>query len=153
VANIRLSPEEAWALLEEQRVGIFSSLRQEGTPISLPVWYAPIDRRIYLRGPAKSKKFTRVRNNPRVSFLCETGERWVELRAVHLTGTAQVITDESVEREVTTHFDQRYAALRPPRAELPDSARAQYRGFAVIEITPDERFLSWDNSKLGGTPT
>ena len=148
MTNIRLSPDEMWTMLEEQRVGIFTSLRRDGSPISLPVWYAPINRRIYLHGPAQAKKFARVRNNPCVSFLCETGERWVELRAVHLTGVARVVTDESVERLVTTEFDRRYSTLRPPRVELPDSAFARYRSFAVIEITPDERFLTWDNSRL-----
>jgi hypothetical protein len=34
------------------------------------------------------------------------------------------------------------------RAELPDSTKTHYQEFAVIEITPDERFLSWDNSRL-----
>jgi nitroimidazol reductase NimA-like FMN-containing flavoprotein (pyridoxamine 5'-phosphate oxidase superfamily) len=148
VTNIRLTPDEAWVMLEERRVGIFTSLRRDGSPISLPVWYAPIDRRIYLHGPAKAKKFARVRNNPRVSFLCETGERWRDLCVVHLTGVARVVDDESVERLVATEFERRYSALRPPRVELPDSAKARYRGFAVIEITPDERFLSWDNSRL-----
>jgi nitroimidazol reductase NimA-like FMN-containing flavoprotein (pyridoxamine 5'-phosphate oxidase superfamily) len=148
VTNIRLSPDEAWALLEEQRVGIFTSLRRDGTPISLPVWYAPINRRIYLHGPAMTKKFARVRHNPRVAFLCERGERWHDLCAVHITGVARVVTDKWVERLIATEFDRRYSALRAPRAELPDSAKARYRRLAVIEIIPDTRFLSWDNSRL-----
>jgi len=148
VTNIRLSPDEAWELLEEARIGIFTSLRRDGTPISLPVWFAAIDRRIYLHGPATAKKFTRVRNNPRVAFLCETGERWVDLRAVHFTGTARAVTDASLERRVAADFDRRYTRLRPPRADLPDSTKTHYQEFAVIEITPDERFLSWDNSRL-----
>jgi nitroimidazol reductase NimA-like FMN-containing flavoprotein (pyridoxamine 5'-phosphate oxidase superfamily) len=144
-----MTREEAWAMLEEQRVGIFTSLRRDGTPITLPVWYAPLDGRIYLHGPVRSKKFTRVKNNPRVSFVCETGERWVDLRAVHLTGTARVIEDDAVlERRVDDAFDRRYSALRPPRQDLPDSAKTRYRSFAAIEIVPDERILSWDNSRL-----
>jgi nitroimidazol reductase NimA-like FMN-containing flavoprotein (pyridoxamine 5'-phosphate oxidase superfamily) len=146
MTNIRLSPDEMWTMLEEQRVGIFTSLRRDGSPISLPVWYAPINRRIYLHGPVQAKKLARVRNNPRVSFLCDTGERWVELRAVHLTGVARVVTDESVERLVASEFERRYSALRAQQTELPDSAKAHYRRLAVIEIIPDTRFLSWDNS-------
>jgi nitroimidazol reductase NimA-like FMN-containing flavoprotein (pyridoxamine 5'-phosphate oxidase superfamily) len=138
-----------WELLDQQRVGVFTSMRRDGTPISLPVWYAPIRRRVYLRTPLRSKKLIRVRNNPRVAFLCEMGERWVELRAVHLTGTATVVVDPSIVDEVDSAFDARYAALRPPRRELPGSARAQYRDFEVVEIEPDARVLSWDNARLG----
>src|ERR1700736_5479506 len=51
ISKIRLNDEEVWALLDERRVGVFTSLRRDGTPISLPVWYAPIRRRVYLHTP------------------------------------------------------------------------------------------------------
>jgi nitroimidazol reductase NimA-like FMN-containing flavoprotein (pyridoxamine 5'-phosphate oxidase superfamily) len=148
VANIRLTEDEAWTMLEEQRVGILTSIRRDGTPISLPLWYVPMDRRIYLRGPVASKKIARVRNNPRVAFLCETGKRWVDLRAVHMTGEARCVDDETLIAIVAREFDRRYADLRPPRRGLPNSAISHYRNFAVIEIVPDSRFLSWDNHRL-----
>jgi nitroimidazol reductase NimA-like FMN-containing flavoprotein (pyridoxamine 5'-phosphate oxidase superfamily) len=147
--NIRLTDDEVWQMLDERRVGIFTSLRRDGTPISLPVWYAPLHRRIYLHSPEHSKKFARLRRNPRVAFLCESGERWVDLRAVHLTGTARVVDDAELEARVSTAFDARYADLRPPLAELPDRTRNHYRGFGVIEIVPDERILSWHNARVG----
>jgi nitroimidazol reductase NimA-like FMN-containing flavoprotein (pyridoxamine 5'-phosphate oxidase superfamily) len=148
VASIRLTEAESWEFLERSRVGVFTSLKQDGTPISLPVWFAPLEGRIYLHGPSSSKKFTRVRNNPRVSFVCESGERWVELTAVHLTGQARVLCDEhALEESVSAAFDRRYAELRP--STIPKAARDNYRQFSVIEIVPDARILSWDNSRLG----
>jgi nitroimidazol reductase NimA-like FMN-containing flavoprotein (pyridoxamine 5'-phosphate oxidase superfamily) len=142
-------------MLDEQRVSVFTSLRRDGTPISLPVWYAPLRRRVYLHTPPQSKKLARVRNDPRVAFLCETGERWVDLRGVHFTGTAAIVTDRSLIQDVNDAFDARYAPLRPPRRDLPDSARPRYRDFQVIQIKPDARVLSWDNTRLGqqGDPT
>ena len=148
VASIRLTEAEAWEFLERSRVGVFTSLKQDGTPISLPVWFAPLEGRIYLHGPSNSKKFTRVRNNPRVSFVCESGERWVELTAVHLTGQARVLSDDNaLEESVAAAFDRRYAGLRP--TTMPQTARDHYRRFSVIEIVPDARILSWDNGRLG----
>jgi general stress protein 26 len=148
--SIRLSPDEAWTLLEETKVGIFTSLRRDGTPVSLPVWFAPIDGRIYLRGPATSKKFARVRNDERVSFLAERGERWVDLKAVHLTGTARVIGDEpDLLARIADELDRRYAHLRPAKATMPRATKDRYRGMLAIEISPDPRILSWDNSRLG----
>lgn len=123
---------------------------RDGTPISLPVWFAPLNGRIYLHGPSNSKKFTRVRNNPRVSFVCESGERWVELTAVHLTGQARVLSDEhALEDAVAAAFDRRYAGLRVEPTAIPQTARDHYRRFSVIEIVPDARILSWDNGRLG----
>ena len=58
------------------------------------------------------------------------------------------VADPSIIQDVNNTFDARYAALRPPRRELPGSARAQYRDFHVIEIEPDARVLSWDNARL-----
>jgi hypothetical protein len=87
-----------------------------------------------------------------VSFVCESGERWVELAAVHLTGQARVLGDERVlEDSVAVAFDRRYTGLRP--TTIPQTARDRYRHFSVIEIVPDARILSWDNSRLGaGAP-
>ena len=146
--SIRLTDDEVWAMLEAQRVGIFTSLRRDGSPISLPVWYAPIDRRIYLRGPSRSRKFVRVQNNSRVAFLCETGERWMDLRAVHLTGSARVVHDFEIETRVAEALDRRYEHLRPTD-RLPDATSSTYRTFCLIEMVPDDRILSWDNSRLG----
>jgi nitroimidazol reductase NimA-like FMN-containing flavoprotein (pyridoxamine 5'-phosphate oxidase superfamily) len=149
MTRLRLTDEEAWDLLEHSRVGIFTSLRRDGTPISLPVWFAPLDRRIYLQGPATTKKFDRVRRDPRVSFVCEHGERWAELRAVHVSGNARVVEDNpEIDARVTEAFDRRYAELRPPRKALTTTTRDHYRTFATIEIVPGPRVLSWDNSRL-----
>ncbi len=59
-----------------------------GAPISLPVWFVALDRRIYVAGPAHTKKFARIRNDPRVAFVVESGTHWAELVGVHLTGRA-----------------------------------------------------------------
>ena len=149
MASIELIDDEAWELLEQLRVGIFTSLRRDGSPISLPVWFAPIERRIYLHGPAASKKFGRVSHDPRVSFLVEDGERWIDLRAVHLEGTARLVGDEpELLNRIKEEMDRRYAALRPRRVSIPNATADRYRGMCALEITPTGRMISWDNSRL-----
>ena len=80
--GVRLSEDEAWAELEHAHTGILTTLRQDGRPVSLPVWFVARDRRIYVRTPAKTRKVEHVRNDPRATFLVERGEKWVELCAV-----------------------------------------------------------------------
>jgi Pyridoxamine 5'-phosphate oxidase len=151
VGRLSLEDAEVWQFLEESRVGVFSSLRRDGAPVSLPVWFVPLDHRIYLRGPARGKKFGRVRNDPRVSFLCDTGERWTELKAVHLSGRAVVLGDvPDLEIRVNAGFDRRYSALRPMTSSLLQEIRDHYADFSIIEIIPEGRILSWDNSRIVG---
>jgi nitroimidazol reductase NimA-like FMN-containing flavoprotein (pyridoxamine 5'-phosphate oxidase superfamily) len=145
-----LSREEAWSVLAAAHTGIFTSLRRDGTPIALPLWFVVLDHRVYSSGPADAKRLARVRRDPRVSFLVESGERWAELRAVHLTGRARIVIESELKSRVAAALDAKYAAFRTARAEMPAATRAHYQvDIATIEITPDGRILSWDNARLG----
>jgi PPOX class probable F420-dependent enzyme len=148
--SIRLSTAEVWAELAASHTGILTTLRADGTPIALPVWFVVLDRRIYVSGPAPSKKFARVARNPRCSFLVESGERWAELRAVHLTGTATAVTDPELLERVGAALDEKYRSFRTNVDAMPDATRQHYDvENTTIEIFPDDRILSWDNARLG----
>jgi len=139
----RLNKEEAWEVLIAAHTGILTTLKADGTPISLPMWFVVIDERVYVTTPARAKKVGRVQRNPRVSFLVESGTRWVELEAVHLTGYARVVTDDEVRARVRNALDNKYAAFRTPGGDRNVDGVAM----AIIEVTPDERMLTWDNTR------
>ena len=147
--SVRLKPDEAWAVIEGSHTGIFTSLRRDGVPISLPLWFVAFDRRIYVSGPAGAKRVARIRRDPRVSFLVESGERWAELRAVHVTGRARIVSEPALAARVAAALAAKYAAFRTVRAAMPAATRAHYDvELATIEITPDDHMLSWDNARL-----
>ena len=149
MSSVRLTVDEAWEVVAAAHTGIFTSLRRDGTPISLPLWFVAADRTIWLSTLLSSKKVTRVRNNPRTSFLVESGERWAELAAVHLTCTATVVEGNEV-AWVEAEKARKYGAFRTPRHEMPDRTRNHYEGARVaIRLDADARVLSWDNSRLG----
>lgn len=140
-------------MIEAAHTGILTSLRADGSPISLPVWFAVIDRRVYVRGPATARRHARVRRDPRVSFVVESGKRWSELRGVHLTGRASVVTDPAVRARVDAALDEKYEGYRTPRPSMPAATRRHYDvAKDVIEIVPDQRILSWDNARLPLAP-
>jgi nitroimidazol reductase NimA-like FMN-containing flavoprotein (pyridoxamine 5'-phosphate oxidase superfamily) len=148
--RVRLSVDEAWAVIEASHTGIFTSLRRDGVPVALPLWFVVLDRRVYVTGPARAKRVARIRRDPRVSFLVESGERWTELRAVHLTGRARIVTEPDLCSRVAAALDAKYRAFRTPRTAMPAATRAHYEvAFATIEIAPDAHLLSWDNARLG----
>lgn len=148
--SVRLSPAVAWAVLASAHTGIFTTLRSDGVPVTLPVWFVVLDERIYVSGPAPAKKVARVRRDPRCSFLVESGQRWAELSAVSLTGTATIVTDATLLDRVAAALEEKYHAYRTSRADMPEQTRAHYgTERATIEILPDDRILSWDNARLG----
>ena len=147
--SVRMTSDEAWEVLEHAHTGVLTSLRADGWPISLPVWFVVVDRHIYVAGPAHAKKFARIRNDPRVAFVVESGTRWAELVGVHVTGRAAFL--EAGERldGVMAALDAKYERFRTPRPEMPSSTRAHYETRTeTIELVPDERILSWDNARL-----
>lgn len=151
--GVRLDENEAWALVEASHTGILTTLRRDGTPIALPVWFVALDRRVYVSGPSTTKRLARIGRDPRVSFLVEGGERWAELRAVHLNGRASVVDDGELLARVAAAGDQKYAAFRTARTAMPDATLAHYDvRTATIEIVPEGRLLTWDNRKLGLAP-
>ena len=53
---------------------IMTTLRRDGMPIAMPMWFAAIDERIYVN--TRGKKLHRHRHMIRAaSFLVESGER------------------------------------------------------------------------------
>lgn len=144
-----MTPDEMRKFLVEGHTGILTTLRADGMPISMPVWYAVVDDCVYTR--TRGKKLSRIRHDSRASFLVEQGERWAELRAVHLTGTARII---EASRELRTAIEEeltrKYARYRTDDASMPAATRAVYeRSMATVQFSPDSRKLNWDNRKLG----
>lgn len=146
--GVRMDPAEAWAFLREGHTGIYTTLRRDGMPVSLPVWYAVDGEAVYVS--TRGKKVLRVRHNPASSFLVEAGQAWAELRGVHLTGRSSVVDpDEALRARITAELDRKYAAFRTSRSRMPDATKAYYSaGQAIIMFEPDPRILSWDNRRL-----
>jgi len=147
--GIRLSDDELWDFLHGAHTGIMTTLRRDGTPVSLPMWFVALDRRIYLRTPERASKVGRLRRDSRVGFLVETGLRWAELKAVHLTGRAEIVDDPEEQTKVTSALEAKYRAFRTPREHQPEATRKHYGvEWVTLRIVPDGRVLSWDNAKL-----
>ena len=146
--SVRMSVEEAWEVLAASHTGIFTTLRRDGMPIALPVWFVVLDRTIALAVPSRTKKVARLRHDPRASFLVESGEKWVELEAVHLTGRVEVVDDLAIIERIDAALDEKYAAFRGVRAAMPEKTQAHYAGRTFLRLWPDDRFLSWDNRRL-----
>jgi PPOX class probable F420-dependent enzyme len=146
--TIRLTVDEAWEAVESAHTGILTTLRRDGMPIALPVWFVVDDRSVALTTPAGTKKIARIQHDPRASFLVESGEQYAELRGVHLTGRVEAVEAAAATAQIEAAINAKYAAFRPPADRLPSAAQAYYAKQAFLRFVPDERILTWDNSRL-----
>jgi len=148
--TVRMTESEAWEFLERGHTGIVTTLRRDGRPVALPVWFVVLDGRIYVR--TRGRKVERARHDSRCSLLVEDGERWAELRAVHVGCRVEVIdpSPELAER-ITTAISDKYRAYQTPESEMPAATRDHYRQNmgAILELVPEGKLLTWDNNKLG----
>jgi PPOX class probable F420-dependent enzyme len=144
---LRLSEDEVWSRLAAAHTGIVTTLRRDGMPISLPVWFVTDGRTVVFSSPAGSKKVARLERDPRAGFLVESGKRWSELSAVHLTGTVEVIEAEGEATRLEALVNAKYEAFRDLGA-MSGKARTGYAAKRYFRLRPDERVLSWDNSRI-----
>jgi PPOX class probable F420-dependent enzyme len=148
--GIELKDEELWAYVSAAHTAVVTTLRRDGWPVALPVWFAVHDRLIYLKTFPTLVKAKRVAQDPRASFVVEDGETWTELRAVTLSATAELLP-EGPEADAARRA---LAAKYPPDIDvpvhrLPDASRAYYGAQdVIIRLTPSGRPISWDNRRL-----
>jgi nitroimidazol reductase NimA-like FMN-containing flavoprotein (pyridoxamine 5'-phosphate oxidase superfamily) len=146
-----MTDEEIWSFVTDAHTGIMTTLRRDGVPIALPLWFVCLDRRIYLR--TRGKKLQRIANDGRAGFLVEAGERWADLKAVHLTGRAEIVDlDAELARRFGEEMDRKYAPFRTNAEEMPAETAKHYATAigGVVRFTPEGRILNWDNHKLVG---
>ena len=146
--SIRLSEEEAWAELARAHTGIFTTLTRDGWPISMPMWFAAVDRRIYLRTPSKSKKLARIRNDTRGNFLVERGERWRELCAVMLRVEVQRLEPGEEFDRAAEALAKKYAGFAESPGTLADATRKHYSDMVMLRLTPVGSAITWDNARI-----
>ena len=106
-----------------------------GTRINLtPMWFAWAGGRIYLYG--RGQKVVNLRRNPACTIVVDRNERFLELQAVTMQGTAMVLEDADAEAAdpcISTD------ARRPVRAQVQRRTRAARRGRPAAQRRDRER--------------
>jgi PPOX class probable F420-dependent enzyme len=135
---VRLTPDEARALLTTAAVARLATVRPDGAPHVVPVCFAIAGGTIYTAVDGKPKRtadLARLANiaaEPRVALLADRyDEDWTRLWWVRVDGGASVVADA----------DERERALAALAAAYRQYADAPPQG-AVIGIAP-LRFTGW----------
>lgn len=120
-----------------------------------PMWFGWADGKIFIAG--RGQKVVNIRRNPACTVLLDRNEKFPELQAIMMQGSARVLetaeeeAEESGLEEARVQMGRKYngghgqpAVDDPP----PNSATARGRNRRWIVFTPD-RTVTWDNFKLG----
>lgn len=146
--GVRMSEEEAWAFLAAGHTAVLTTLRRDGWPVSLPLWYVVQDRAIYVGTPTRSKKVERIRNDDRGCLLVERGEAWAELAAVELPVRATILEPGPEAERAEVSFAEKYAPFRPAPSRMPSATNERYSGRSMVRLDPAGSLISWDNSRI-----
>jgi PPOX class probable F420-dependent enzyme len=147
--GVALEDDELWQFVAAGHTGILTTLRADGWPLALPVWFVAHERRVYVRTPAGTRKVGHIQRDPRVCFTVEAGLAWAELRAVVLTGRGHVVADGEERDRALDKISEKYDGFGVPVDEVPAATIAHYdTDSAIIRIDPEAHHLSWDNRKL-----
>jgi PPOX class probable F420-dependent enzyme len=146
--GVELDDDEVWAFLAGAHTAIVTTNRADGWPMAVPVWLVVEDRAIFIRKAAGSATVRRISRDPRVCVTVETGDAWVDLKAVVVLGEAAILLDEPTLDRVEDLLSTKYAGYRRDTPAAAAVERHYNRANAAIRITPTHPFVSWDNHKV-----
>lgn len=146
--GVQLTEDEQQAFLERGHTGIITTLRRDGWPVSLPVWYVVVDGKVWLGTPPKAKKVTRIKHDDRCSFLVESGEKWIDLTAVEFRARAMIVEEGPETEAVAAELARKYDGFGPPQELLPPATKGHYAARTFIRLERTEAAISWNNQKI-----
>ena len=147
--QIRMTPEEAEAFLEEGRTVTIATVGRDGWPHLMPLWYVLRDGTIHAWTYAASQKVRNLERDPRCTLQVEAGEEYAQLRGVMLKARAHIHRDVEDVWGVGAELAVRYggASITP---DVEAAMRKQAAKRVGLEFAVSET-ASWDHRKLGGT--
>ena len=131
----QMSDADREAFLAANRYGILSTLRRDGSPIAIPVWFDWDGTSVRMFTTAGSPKLRRLANDARASVLVtnhvDEKEKWVAF-----DGSVAVSDDGGL--ELAEKLAQQYLDLSDPsRSSALESWRAMESGWRLLEMVPD----------------
>ncbi|GHA84368.1 pyridoxamine 5'-phosphate oxidase family protein [Streptomyces termitum] len=143
--RIMMTPQELDSFLSEQRTCRVASVSADGRPHVSALWYAWDGTSLWLYSITRSRRWSELRADPRISVLVDDGVEYGELRGAELSGTAVFVGEAPRTGEPCPELDameRLFAAKNFGLEAMPHDGR-----HAWLRLTPDA-IASWDFRKL-----
>lgn len=145
--QIRMSDAEVAEFLHGRHTMNIATLRADGTPHLVAMWYGFVGDAPAFWTYGRSQKVVNLRRDPRITCLVEEGDEYAELVGVELRGTATILDDHDDVMAVGRSVFERYTG-EVTDATIPVLEQMGAKRVAVrVDI---ERVVSWDHRKLAG---
>ena len=144
-----MTAEERDTFLAHAATGVLTTLRHDGSPISLPMWFVVIDRDVHVRTRASARKVDRIERDGRACFVVDSGAAWVDLKAVTISGSLVAVTGRAA-TAVEEALNEKYRGRGVPDRVPTRTAEHYADESRYFRLVPEHRELTWDNSKLLG---
>lgn len=147
--QIRMTPEEIDAFLQEARTLQVASSNGDGSIHLVPMWFAVVDGNVAFWTYGKSQKIVNLRRDPRITVMVEGGDVYEQLCGVTITGKATIVEDRGSVQRCGERVYEKYWG--PITDDVVRDGVAQMGAKRVAVVVAPEKVVSWDHSKLGGT--
>jgi PPOX class probable F420-dependent enzyme len=145
-SEIKMSPEEVEAFLQEERTTTMCSMHPDGSIHAVAMWYAFLGGVMSVETKRKSQKVQNLRRDPRLTFLVEAGESYDQLRGVELVGRARLIEDDDAVWKFGVSMWERYVGEYTE--DQRPGVEAMMRNRLIVTMDVD-KVVSWDHRKMG----
>jgi PPOX class probable F420-dependent enzyme len=143
------SSEVDW-FLEQAILARIATVRPDGRPHVVPVWFWWDGTSIYVETPPTFVKARNLMANPRCAFSIDITEGGLRFKAVILEGKAQLIHDKDFVVDMVTRIYTKYLGVEGVQSPTPH--RMIHGGeHVIIKVTPDH-ILSWDDTRVAIAP-
>jgi PPOX class probable F420-dependent enzyme len=144
--RIKMTAEERFAFLDEEKTVIATSFGPRGWPHSMPMWFVVRDGEVWMWTYRTAQKVRNLERDPRATLLVEAGDTYDQLRGVMIEAEAEIVGDYDTVIDLGRELGARYA----PGAEGPEAeaALAHQAGKRVAIRFHPHRVVSWDHRKL-----
>jgi hypothetical protein len=153
--QIKMTPEEVLAFLDEEKVVTCATQGPRGWPHLMPLWFVvrstPHPPTLWAWTFGKSQKVKNLERDPRATLQVEAGaDRYDQLRGVMLECDVVVHTDLDTTLGVGLDVFRRYGGGAGDLApEVEAMVRKQAEKRVALEFRERTR-ATWDHRKLGG---
>ena len=144
--QIKMTPEEVGAFLDEQRVVVCATNGRDGFPHLMPLWYVVRDGELWAWTFGKSQKVKNLERDARATLQVAAGDRYDQLRGVMLKTEVELVRDTEQVADLGMAIFARYTG-----GEMGDDVRAmvlkQAEKRVGMRFAERER-ATWDHRKL-----
>jgi nitroimidazol reductase NimA-like FMN-containing flavoprotein (pyridoxamine 5'-phosphate oxidase superfamily) len=138
--DLSLTGDELERYLGEQRTCRVATVRPDGTPHVVPLWFVWHRGALYLNSTQGNPTVENLLRTGRASAVVDDGEAYDELRGAVLSGPAERADEDPLLEEVERRWSHKYLGGNPPPYR-------RWKDRLWLRLRPDD-VASWDFRKI-----